>query len=77
MVKVENETVETYGSGIDMIAEATIGVTEVIKRVSEEDEVSASALLYSVVSGVALMLEKQDGIHIDLGFIAKVIMNKA
>lgn len=75
MVKVDKEQIETCGTGLDMLAEVTIGAAEVIRRVSEGEALDASALLYTIIMGAAHALEEKDGIHIRLDFIAKCIKN--
>lgn len=76
MIRVENERVETYGTGLDMLAEASIGTAEVINRVSEGEMLDASALLYTVIMGTAKVLEEQDEIYVNMDFIAKCIKNR-
>lgn len=69
VIKVEYGHVETYGQGLDLLAEGCIAMTEAIKRVSNKDDAVAETLFYSAIMTTKNTLKKA-GININLNGIA-------
>lgn len=74
MIKVNGGSIATEGDGLDMLSEATIALTEVIRRVSDGNSINATAFMFSTVN-TAMGELKKAGIEIDrdllVYFIAK------
>ena len=75
MIKVEYGHVESYGQGLDLLAEGCIAMTEAIKRVSDKNDTAAESLFYSAIMTTAKTLKKA-GIDVHLNRIACQIIEE-
>ena len=64
MIKIKTGSIETEGDGLDLLAEATIALTEVTRRLSDGDSIAATIFMFTMINTAIKELEKC-GIEID------------
>ncbi len=64
MIKVNGGSIVTEGGGLELLSEATIALTEIIRRVSDGNSVNATSFMFSTVN-TAMGELKKAGIEIN------------